>query len=328
LRKDENKDWIIVCAYNSITRFGVPTFVLLSGTFFLNPEKSFTFRKLIKRNIFRLVTAFLFWSVINVLIHTIIEHRYPLFSLRFIGEVLLGEEYEWFILMIIGCYLTVPFLRQFSNDVLLSRYFLGLWFFWTSFLPTCSGILRFFVDTTRGIDTWVSRWHYHFTVEYIGYFVAGYYLIKHVNIENAELRNFIYIIGIIDVIFIVIMTLVVVNFRGTYSEEFRGNFSIFVVIYSCILFLFFKFEVARINFSEKAIKIISKLSSLTFGMYLSHLIIRNLLSKYLYISQNQFLGISLSPLIGCPLLWVIVSALSLLTSYIISLIPVLRNYII
>ncbi|ORY54349.1 hypothetical protein LY90DRAFT_670114 [Neocallimastix californiae] len=333
LRNSDNPNWKIACIYNSITRFSVPMFVLLSGTFFLDPSKPFSFKKLFRHNILRLFTAFYFWASVNAFINVYYNKNLTLFSKeglkKFIRDFLVGEEYLWFILMIVGCYMVVPFLRFFSDDVVLARYFLGLFIVWGSLIPTLRNTFKVvgINNVYDDLGVWTSRWHYHFTIEFVGYFVAGYHLLKYVNIKSLIVRLLMYIFCVVDVITYVLLTLYVENRDKGYSEQYRNNFSIFVLIYAFILFLFFKFEIGRIQFSHKATKIITKLSSLTFGMYLSHLILRNMLNR-ISINQHSFLGIEFNTVIGIPIYFVSVSSVSLLLSYIISLIPVLNRYIV
>lgn len=329
LRKKNNPNWKIICWYNCVTRFGVPMFVLLSGTFILDPSRKVTLKKLITKNIFRLATAFAFWSALNAFLKIFLykTSKYGDFLKLFV----VGEEYLWFIFMIIGCYLISPFLRLFSDNIFLTRYFLGLWLFWGSFIPTLKGIFQVLklTDAENELETWTERWHYHFTLEFIGYFVAGYHIVKHVNIRSPIIRIFLYILCIADVVLMCYLTSSIEKHNGNkYSKEFRDTYTLTVAFYTFILFIFFKHEIGRINFSQKAIRIISRLSSLTFGMYLSHMVLKFLLSRFLNISQTKFFGYNYSPVIGVPVFCFIIIVLSTTISYIISITPVLRNYII
>ncbi|ORX43218.1 hypothetical protein BCR36DRAFT_144856 [Piromyces finnis] len=327
LRKINNKSWIIVCIYNCICRFGVPLFVLLSGTFILDPSKNFTFKKLFRQNIFRLATAFIFWSFINAILKIFVFKDKTLHD--FWGLLIMGEEYLWFILMIIGCYMISPFLRLFSDNIVLSRYFLGLCFFWASFIPALNNIFTILkMDEYKNIlNTWVGRWHFNFTLEFVGYFVAGYHIVKYVNIKSKIIRFALYLFGIINIIFICISTIYVEFNKKGYSKDFRDNCTITIVIYSIILFIFFKHEVGQIKFTVTATKIINKLSGLTFGVYLLHMIVRNLLTKFLHISSHEFLGISYPLIIGCPIFCILITIISFSTAFILSKIPLLNKYI-
>jgi len=342
LKKENKSTWVIVCFYNCITRFGVPMFVLLSGTFILDPSKKFSFKKLLRHNILRLATAFAFWSTVNALMNILLpkdeNKKVPSifskeFSIEFLKRFIVGEEYLWFIFMIIGCYLIAPFLRYFSDDVVIARYFLGLCVFWGSLIPTLGNIFSGYKlkESESELNVWISRWHFHFTLEFVGYFVAGYHIVKHVEIKSIGTRIFIYVLGLLDVGLLYFLTydIEAKDPNNNYSHHFRGNNSLTIVFYSIILFIFFKHEIGRINFSEKSIKIITKWSSLTFGMYLSHLVIKYILDLELGTSQYKLFNIiHYSPVIGVPILWIILTVLSTLLSYVISITPILKKYII
>jgi len=339
LRRRKDPNWIIICCYNCFTRFGVPMFVLLSGTFILDPSKKFSFKKLFKHNILRLATAFTFWSSLNAIYNILTTNNAPpLISFKFLHQFILkfviGEEYLWFIFMIIGCYLISPFLRFFSDDIMLSRYFLGLCIFWGSFVPTLMNAFTVYKlgEAQKELKDWISRWHFHFTLEFVGYFVAGYHIVKHVNINSFFIRMALYLLGILDVIFFTYLTYKIEKNDETnkyYSKDFRETNTITVAFYSVVLFIFFKHEIGRINFSPKAIKIITKLSSLTFGMYLSHMLLKNILVNKLMISQERFFNYKYTngPVTGCFILFAIISALSLLISYLLSITPILKKYV-
>ncbi|KAG4097232.1 acyltransferase family-domain-containing protein [Neocallimastix lanati (nom. inval.)] len=318
-RKDSNV--MIICFYNCMTRFAVPMFVLLSGTFILDPSRTFSFKKLFRHNILRPATAFAFWSTINALINIFLYKKNK--PSEFLKLFFVGEEYLWFIFMIISCYLISPFLRLFSDDVNLARYFFGLCVFWGSLIPTLKNIF-----TQDELNTWTSRWHYHFTLEFVGYFVAGYHIVKHVTIKSFKIRVLLYILGLADIFLIFGMTYRLEMKTGRYSKDFRDSYTLTVAFYTVVLFIFFKHEIGRINFSERAIRIISKLSALIFGMYLSHMILKKLLSRYAHIKQEEFLDIKLSSSIGCPTFWMVICGSSLLVSYLLSITPILKNFVV
>jgi len=325
--KAKDKGWKTVCIYNCITRFGVPMFVLLSGMFILDPSKKFSFEKLFKRNIFRLATAFVLWSFVNTVLK-IFVYKTNKFK-EFLSLFIVGEEYLWFIYMIIGCYMISPFLRLFSDNIFLARYFLGLCLFFGSIIPTVQNILEVnnMDDAEDDFDAWVGRWHFHFTMEFVGYFVAGYHIVKYVNIQSLLIRLGLYFIGIIDVILICYFTIAVEKKGTGYSKHFRDTYTFPIAVYSVILFIFFKHEIGRINFSERAIKIINKLSGLTFGVYLVHMVLKGIFQYTIHLTPQRFFGTKYSATIGCPVFFVIITIVSFIISYLLSITPVLNKYV-
>ena len=59
--KDFN--WQIYNLYDSLVRWSVPIFVMLSGMFFLNPEKFIPTSNIIKKYIFRILLAIIVWGL-------------------------------------------------------------------------------------------------------------------------------------------------------------------------------------------------------------------------------------------------------------------------
>jgi surface polysaccharide O-acyltransferase-like enzyme len=54
-------EWKVFNFYDSMARFSVPVFVMISGMFLLDNKKSLTLKKLYSKNILRIVTSFIFW---------------------------------------------------------------------------------------------------------------------------------------------------------------------------------------------------------------------------------------------------------------------------
>ena len=54
--------WQVVNFYECMVRWAVPVFVMVSGMFFLNPQKEITLSKLYRKNIFRIVMALITWA--------------------------------------------------------------------------------------------------------------------------------------------------------------------------------------------------------------------------------------------------------------------------
>ena len=122
--------WQAFNLYDSAVRWAVPVFVMISGSLFLSGSQSLL--HILKKNVLRLVTAFVFWSAL-----------YAVFMVNFEGcpkdliaqQFFNGHYHMWFLFMIVGLYLIVPFLRPIVRDEKLLRYFLLLTLIFTFLLP-------------------------------------------------------------------------------------------------------------------------------------------------------------------------------------------------
>lgn len=125
-----SRAWQAFNLYDSAVRWAVPVFVMISGALFLSGSQSIG--HILKKNVSRLVTAFIFWSAL-----------YAVFMVNFEGcpttlilqQFLNGHYHMWFLFMIVGLYLIVPFLRPIVRDEKLLRYFLLLTLIFTFLLP-------------------------------------------------------------------------------------------------------------------------------------------------------------------------------------------------
>lgn len=102
--------------FDSISRIGVPLFVMISGSLMLDEEKNITIKSLLSKNIKNIVYLLIFWSVIYCSIYEVI---FPLIkgeALNFPSIIVSlenGHFHMWYLYMMIGLYLITPFLREF-----------------------------------------------------------------------------------------------------------------------------------------------------------------------------------------------------------------------
>jgi surface polysaccharide O-acyltransferase-like enzyme len=126
--KDFNDpQWWFGNIYDSMVRWCVPVFVMISGALLLSETKNESIFIFYKKRILRLLTPILFWSLFFT-IWTYIQgfiQKNPPSILFLVQNLLLGKPYYhvWFLYMITGLYLVTPFLRVFvrqatTNDII------------------------------------------------------------------------------------------------------------------------------------------------------------------------------------------------------------------
>ena len=179
--KDFN--WQVYNLYDSLVRWSVPVFVMLSGMFFLNPNKEIDFKKLFCKYILRILLAIVFWGLFyqfsDIFSKFILHHE--TISLKKIvvacAKIPFGPPYYhlWYLYMLIGLYLLSPIYRIFSKSATEKQfqYLLILFFTLGLCLPFGKNILLHF-DSRLNINFEVSE-----LVNYSGYFFAGYYFAKY-----------------------------------------------------------------------------------------------------------------------------------------------------
>ncbi|MEE3325182.1 MAG: acyltransferase family protein [Methanosphaera sp.] len=128
-------EWMIFSFYDSISRWGVPIFVMISGALFLGNCRSI--KRIYKRNIFRIITAFIFWSFFYASIMFVCGCSLK----EALACFFRGFYHMWFLFMIIGLYMITPFLVAIVKDKKLINYFLLLSLLFAFALPQCISII-------------------------------------------------------------------------------------------------------------------------------------------------------------------------------------------
>lgn len=128
--------WNVFNFFDSIVRWGVPVFVMISGALFL--EHDIPLENILKKNVFRLITAFVAWASFYALTTKVFLHKS---WTTFAADLVRGHYHMWFLPMIIGLYLCVPILRRIILDQAVMKYYLFLAFFFAFFFPQVISVL-------------------------------------------------------------------------------------------------------------------------------------------------------------------------------------------
>ncbi len=113
----QSKSWVALVAIDGMFRFAVPVFVMVSGMFMLSPQKDRGIKELYSKKVLRIITAFIFWSLVYTFFHLAsgfvtegVSFK-PDFQLT-VNGFLLGEYHLWFMYMIAGLYIVTTLIRK------------------------------------------------------------------------------------------------------------------------------------------------------------------------------------------------------------------------
>ena len=312
-----SSEWFWFNFYDSIVRFCVPVLVMISGIFFLDPKRTYSIEKLLKKNVFRLVTAYFFWAFCYALVDAFLEYR--TFHMEFVQSLVkntfTGRYHLWFVYMMIGLYLLVPILRKIAESEKLVKYFILLSFLFC-YVGNMLSILPVIGET---VGTVLGKMSITMVGGYVGYFFAGYYF-YHFGISR-KLKNVIYGLGIVSVLFTIVGTLVLSRQVGMADRTLYNYLFPTTCFASWAVFVFFKEEISGIHFSAHAAKWILKLSELSFGMYLVHDFV-NVGCKKIGFTTVAFPAVVSVPVIAC-----VVFLISFLITLVLSKIPFAKKYL-
>ena len=310
-------NWQIYNIYHSLPRWAVPVFVMLSGMFFLNPEKEITTSKIFKKYIFRILLVIIFWGLFYQS-YVIVDHfvlKNESITLIRIAEALLTIPFGypwyhlWYLYMLIGLYLLTPVYRVFIKNAEKKeiRYLLCLFFIFGLVLPFGKKILLHF-GSRLNLCFEISE-----LVNYSGYFFAGYYFSKYTIKKNIKI--WFYILGFLSFVFTILGTSYISIKNGVPNEYLYGNLLPTTMFEAFAIFLSIK-SICEKEFSEKTIKIVSEISKSTFGIYLIHDFIKAVVFK---------VGITadfINPLLAVPVCSIIIFVISLFIIHFARKIPI------
>lgn len=244
----------------------VPVFVMISGRFFLDPDRELSSAKL-RKAIGHLVIAFLFWNVIYQIYYIMTGDYSNLNWKGILSQAMLGPYHFWYLFMLVCLYAVTPFLRKIAEDRKLMEYFISLFLIF-EFLTMYGPGLPLVGATVSQIET---KTNFHFAMGFSGYFVLGYYLHRYP--LSGKKETGLYILGIVMFLFTGLATVWKTN-QGAEGEEWFSKYLMpNVVIEAAALYTFFVNRIGRIRFREKVSALISELAEYSFGAYLVHALV-------------------------------------------------------
>lgn len=289
LNSIDNFSYIGALIFNTISRISVPFFFMISGATLLSKE----YDK--KKNIDRIIKK----SIILIAFTIIYFFWDKYFMNRSINIIQLFNKPErkmlWFMYAIIGIYISLPFIKCMVDkmDKDEDRLFVILWI-------TINGILKNINIGNHYLVPIISGTYY------LGYFIIGYLVIKYKDNLSKIIKNkYLLLIPIVSFIIIIFFTFYLSMNSGKHYTKLLTYSNVFIMVSSLLCFIFIYF-----NVSDKENIIISKLSFLSFGIYLTHGIILDYIMKLIpYQKICSFIGIPIILLIVTFIAYIIVSLL-------------------
>lgn len=285
----------------SLSRPGVPLFLMISGALMLNENKQKSTRDILLSAKNMLILT-LVWSFIYAIITGVVA---PLASGQSVSAMYVairfafGNYHMWYLYMLIGLYVSAPFLRCFvkkenKNLVLL---YIAISLFATFLMPIITLISARY-STFQYAQSIIEQYNLQFFTGYITYFLTGWYII-HIGIQKRCHKILLYVASILSYIAVIGCAQITKDTETTYS-----NLNILIYFFSVGAFV----ALNEITLSkEKEHKVLRLLSDFSFGIYITHAAIDfgigNILPKVpstlLYISLRFTVVLVLSFLLCC-----------------------------
>jgi len=328
-------NWKVLFFYNSFARHCVPLFMMISGLLFLNPSKVIPLKTLYSKYVYRIFISLVFWTlyynIINeyvVNVHRIDFHFTKNEIERCIKRIILGQNsgHLWYLYFCIGIYMVTPLYKCLTEKREIAWYITLLSVSISQVIPSLTNLLR----TYTGILSLsiVNDVIHKVNIEVIGnnssYYLLGYLLNTHV-FKNKMIIKLSYAMGIIGQILTVILRFDMCRRNKKEVMDFAYAFDFNVMMIVIGTFMFFKHGISDwinnvMNNNRFVNKLILILSDCSFGIYLGHMAIYDILLTFF-----NFKPITFNPLIWQPIYSVILFIITAFTIYLLRFIPFFRK---
>lgn len=200
------------------------------------------------------------------------------------------------------------YVKSATNDNI--KYFLLVWF-------VANGIVRF-AEKLTGIKLGIETYYF---AGFIGYYVLGYYL-NSIDIEKKN-RIIIYIMASVGGILTMFGTYVLTQDKGKFVDTFNSYLSPNMIVMSIGIFVFVK-NIDWNNIVDnnyRLNRLISDMSSLSFGIYLAHVIILELVKPF------RFYFNILDPILGVPIVSIVIVLICYVIIKLMKSLPIIDNVV-
>lgn len=298
----EAENWMAYNAYDALVRSAVPLFVMLSGVFFLAPERRISLRKLYRKSIGRIALAYVVWSAVYTVydVWTGAVACQPLYVLQ---AWIAGPKHLWYIPMLIGLYVISPLLKKITEraDRDLIRYGIVV-FLVAAIVKTLKACP--FLPGAQTIVLLADQIPTELVLLYSSYFLLGWFLTR-CSFSKTQ-KRILYGTGVLCPVVCALLTALVSRQSGEAYADLYNNFTIFTALEAVAVFVFFKDFTPSVSARLKAW--IHVLSQCTLGIYLTHILVLRILASQM--DLQAFAGIWMVPSVS-----VVVFALSFVLTW-------------
>lgn len=257
------KNVIVILLYNTLSRFAVPCFVMLSGAFLLSDNRNGEYKYFYNKSVKTIILPTLIFTILYFLYSEAIVCAQIVIKGNSISEILLPVKqviigapfyHMWYMYMIIGLYLLIPLIIQVKSSLGEKIFF------------RISIVLMLITSVSGWTSTFDLDWSIAKVICYVGYLMIGYQLRKY----NLTKRNNVKAIFLIMLGTIILLGLTYIQYqpslmgivKAVNKYSMVGNFNPLVVMASLLIFA--GFSKMNINFHLR------KIAPHTFNIYLIH----------------------------------------------------------
>ena len=260
--------WVTANIIHSIFIFAVPLFFMISGAMLLDFNKKYNLKTYFSKRIYKTLIPYIFWSTFGILFQFYYLNSISSIDLAYIVNSFISGSaitVYWFFIPLFELYILFPIFTYFVDNKKHCLYFM------------CLLLL---------VNCFVSFYHVHI-IGYSFFAVFGFYIHKYG--INKKIRYFIYALAVIGFLANTIGSYYISIMTGKLFRSYIEYTFIPAMLYPLGLFVFIKYELVKIMTYEIISRIVLFLDFYTFGIYLIHWYILQILIKIFNININSII---------------------------------------
>ena len=303
--------WLIIMEITAICLVAVPLFFMISGALLLDCDNIVSIHELFCERLLKQFLPFISWSLIYTVVR-IIMGKLPLTINSFTKLLYEPAYYQfWFMYTLLSIYLLLPIIQIIAIHLNQKQmeYLLAIWFVFSVLIPGASYFINEF-RISKHIDLILCE-------GYIGYFFLGFYLKKYKKTYDTSLGILLTIIGcLLTGVVAWIERVLCLKYQIKYQGYVYQAYLLPGVVVS-VIGIFLVCQKMKLNQENVIGKIIVKLSKLSIGVFYVHMLFLALLEYIGFTGHNSMFVLTIKT--------ILVYILSLITTCIITRIPILRS---
>lgn len=265
--------WITANIIESICYFAVPIFFMISGATLLNYRKRYTTAVFFRKRLGKTLVPFLIWSGISAVWYYAVYHTRPE-GIREVIDGILNTRYVdiyWFFPALFSVYLCIPVLscipEQYRKRIF--GYAIIVYVALEALAPLVCNLAH--IEFNEGIGMPAVGGYLIYTL--LGYWIDNYELPK-------RWRYVIYVAAAGGFLLMLFGTQILSLKNGVVDTTFKEYRNVPCILYSTGIFLFFRNMKQDGGVLRFLGKLTAPFSSLTFGIYLVHFYLVQMVAIY------------------------------------------------
>lgn len=302
--------WFIYMFLQTVAHFAVPVFFMITGANLLDYRKKYDTKTFFKKRAARTLAPFLFWSLLYWVRPFVLKQATAPVSAKGLFLAIFNNEANyvfWFFYCIFAVYMCLPLfsLAADKKNIKIIEYVCVLGFVFNSVLPLVN---RFVIPVYGGLTPVI-------VTGYVVFVFMGW-LIKNKD-YTKKARILIYMSGIFGAALMFFGTYIVSKKSGETDTLFMDYTSIACLPMSAAVFTAAKYIKWERLFRVIPEKFIRALSSLSLGIYVTHMLVLYAFDKVTVFAEHPVYYSVFMPFIA----YIICAALS----FVIKKIPILKH---